>query len=154
MGSKKVMELKGTDLIPLIKESIKDGGEFKLLVSGNSMSPVLKDKRDYVYLKDIKNHTLKKGDIVFIRRDTGQYVLHRICEIIKDKGFIMNGDAQGWTEVVRNDQVIAYVKKIERKGNEISCDNKIYKFIIYIWMKLRPYRYKMHHIKRKLKLNL
>ena len=66
----------------------------------------------------------------------------------------MNGDAQGWTEVVRNDQVIAYVKKIERKGNEISCDNKIYKFVIYIWMKLRPYRYKMHYIKRKLNLNL
>lgn len=154
MGSKKVMELKGENLIPIIKEAIKYEGEFKLLVSGNSMSPVLKDKRDYVYLTDIKNHTLKKGDIVFIRRDTGQYVLHRIYKIIKDKGFIMNGDAQGWTEIVRNDQVIAYVKKIERKGNEISCDNKIYKFIIYIWMKLRPYRYKMHHIKRKLKFNL
>ena len=65
----------------------------------------------------------------------------------------MNGDAQGWTEVVRKDQVIAYVKKIERKGIEIKCSNIIYKFIIFIWMKLRPYRYKMHHIKRKLKFN-
>ena len=78
---RKVVEIKGENLIPLIKEAIKDGGEFKLLVSGNSMSPILKDKRDYVYLTDIKNHTLKKGDIVFIKRDTGQYVLHRIYKI-------------------------------------------------------------------------
>ena len=149
----KVKEFKGLDLVPIIKEAIKNDGEFKLLVSGNSMSPVLKDKRDYVYLKSIENHTLKKGDIVFIRRDTGEYVLHRVYKIIENKGFIMNGDAQGWTEVVRKDQVIAYVKRIERKGIEIKCSNIIYKFIIFIWMKLRPYRYKMHYIKRKLKFN-
>ncbi len=128
----KVKEFKGLDLVPIIKEAIKNDGEFKLLVSGNSMSPVLKDKRDYVYLKSIEKHTLKRGDIVFIRRDTGEYVLHRVYKIIENKGFIMNGDAQGWTEVVRKDQVIAYVKKIERKGIEIKCSNIIYKFIIFI----------------------
>ena len=85
------------------------------------MSPVLKDKRDYVYLKKYRKAYFKRGDIVFIRRDTGEYVLHRVYKIIENKSFIMNGDAQGWTEVVRKDQGNCLCKKIERKGIEIKC---------------------------------
>lgn len=153
MDGRNIIEVTGADLVPIIKEVIKAGGEFKLLVSGNSMAPVLRHERDFVYLKDIKNHSLNKGDIVFIKRDTGEYILHRIFKINKNKTFIMNGDAQGWTEIVRNDQVIAYAKKIERKGKEISCDNNIYKIIVALWMKLRPYRCKIHYIKRKFKVS-
>ncbi len=143
-----ILALQGRELVPLIKDIIESNGEFKLLVTGNSMSPILKNERDSVFLKRAKN--IKKGDIVFIKREKGEYILHRVYKILSNNKFIMNGDAQAWTEVVDNNQVIGVVYKIERNGKEILCSNAIYRFIVYIWMLLRPIRYYLHLIKKKL----
>ena len=143
-----ILALQGRELVPLIKDIIESNGEFKLLVTGNSMSPILKNERDSVFLRRVNN--IKKGDIVFIKREKGEYILHRVYKILSNNKFIMNGDAQAWTEVVDNNQVIGVVYKIERNGKEILCSNAIYRFIVYIWMLLRPIRYYLHLIKKKL----
>ena len=52
----------------------------------------------------------------------------------------MNGDAQIWTEFVEFDQVIGIVSQINRNSKNINCNNLFYKFIVNIWMILRPLR--------------
>ncbi|MCI6738317.1 MAG: S24/S26 family peptidase, partial [Intestinibacter sp.] len=93
------------DLVPIMEEVIQSGGSCKLKVTGYSMTPTLRHLKDSVVLVSPEKRQPKKNEIVFIKRDTGKHVLHRIRKIIDDQSFIMNGDAQQWTEVVRFNQV-------------------------------------------------
>lgn len=130
----------GKEIVPIMEEIIKNGGKCKLRVTGYSMTPILKHLRDSVILKSPENRPIKKGEIVFIKRHTGQFVLHRVYKIIDEKTFVMNGDAQQWVEIVNNDQVIGVCSSIIRNNIEISCDNWKYKSIIKIWQFFRPIR--------------
>lgn len=132
----------GEKIVPIMKEILDKGGECKLVVTGNSMFPTLKNKESSVILTSLNKGKAKKGEIVFIQRDSGEYILHRVYKIIDNNKFIMNGDAQEWVEVVRFDQVIGVVKTILHNNNdkEIYCDNSIYKLKILLWMKCRKFR--------------
>ena len=131
----------GKEIVPIMEEIINSGGQCKLRVTGYSMTPILKHLRDSVILTSPRIRKIKKGEIVFIQRKTGEYVLHRVLKIIDDETFIMNGDAQQWVEVVKNNQVIGVCCKIVRDNKEISCDNLIYKCVIKIWQLFMPIRH-------------
>ena len=82
--------------------------------------------RDSVILKNASGHKLKRGDIL-IRRREPIACASPYCKM-KPDGFIMNGDAQTWTEFVLFEQVVAVAHAIERKGRLISCNNRLYRF--------------------------
>ena len=128
------------DLVPIMEEVIQSGGSCKLKVTGYSMTPTLRHLKDSVVLVSPEKRKPKKNEIVFIKRDTGKHVLHRVRKIIDDKAFIMYGEAQQWTEVVRFDQVIGVVESFYRGDKEISCDNKKYKMYVKLWVLCKPIR--------------
>lgn len=128
------------ELGPIMEQIIKGGGTCKLRVTGYSMTPTLRHLKDSVILVNPKKRLPKKNEIVFIKRDTGKHVLHRIRKIIDEESFVMNGDAQQWTEVVRFDQIIGVVDSFYRGDVNISCDNKKYKLFIKLWTTFKPLR--------------
>lgn len=128
------------DLVPIMEEVIQSGGSCKLKVTGYSMTPTLRHLKDSVVLVSPEKRQAKKNEIVFIKRDTGKHVLHRIRKIIDDQSFIMNGDAQQWTEVVRFNQVIGVVDSFYRGDKEVSCDNIKYKTYVKLWVLCKPIR--------------
>ncbi len=130
----------GNKLVPHIKNVLSSGKDFKLMVTGTSMVPFLGDNRDSVLLTAVSNIGIKKGEIVFIQRSSGAYILHRVIKILPDNKFLMNGDAQTSIETVRNDQVFACVKTIYRKGLTFGHRNLVYVLLSRIWMLLLPYR--------------
>lgn len=130
----------GKELVPLIKETLLSGNDFKLLVTGTSMNPFLGNNRDSVLLTAVSNISIKKGDIVFIQRLNQEYVLHRIIKVIPNGYYVLNGDSQTWTETVQKDQIFACVRTLYRKGRVIQHDNKIYIFLSHLWMLLIPVR--------------
>ena len=142
----------GKDIVPIMEEIIENGGSCKLRVTGYSMTPILKHLLDSVILTSPTMRKIKKGEIVFIQRDSGQYVLHRVYKIIDENSFIMNGDAQQWVETVRNDKVIGVCSSIIRNNKEISCDNYIYKCIIKLWQFFMPIRHYIFKINSFLKI--
>ena len=152
MNNYKYISKSGKDIVPIMEEIIKSGGNCKLRVTGYSMTPILKHLRDSVVLTSPTIRKIKKGEIVFIQRDSGQYVLHRVYKIIDENSFIMNGDAQQWVETVRNDQVIGVCSSIIRNNKEISCDNYIYKCIIKLWQFFMPIRHYIFKINSFLKI--
>ena len=87
MNNKEFNSKDGKEIVPIMEEIIKSGGQCKLRVTGYSMTPILKHLRDSVILTSPQNRAIKKGEIVFIQRDTGQYVLHRVLKIIDDETF-------------------------------------------------------------------
>ncbi len=129
-----------TDLVPVLKEVIENGGKFSIPVTGSSMFPLFCENRDSVVLEKV--HKLKAGDIILYQRDDGTYVLHRIVKI-KNNELYLCGDAQFVIEYpIRYDQVIAVVSSFNRKGETISVSDFKYKIYTKVWchtLKSRPH---------------
>ena len=126
------------ELYPIIKEQLDSGGTVQLPITGTSMLPLLVWGRDSVEL--IKSENYNKGDIIFYRRDDGQFVLHRIVGK-NDNGYILCGDNQWKKEYgINNHHIIAVVKSITRKNKRIRTDNTFYKLYSKIWVAILRYR--------------
>lgn len=146
-----IYSMPGRELVPLILEKLKQGEEFPLVVTGHSMSPTLYHLRDRVYLVSAEKREPKKYDIVLFVRKDGAYVLHRILSVLPDGKYLINGDAQTWTESIERSQILAVVGRIERNNRQISCDNNYYKAYVTFWIWLKPIRGYIMELCRKLK---
>ena len=133
------------EYVSVLQELTEEGRTVSLLISGNSMLPFLVHERDYIFFRKPENG-LKKGDTVFFRRDTGEYVMHRICKVKDDQYFIV-GDAQNVIEgPVRRDQIFAKVIRVERKGRQIGPGNFWWEFFEHLWINLIPFRRRLVRI--------
>ena len=138
------------DLYPVIKNVLDSGGEFKMISSGTSMKPMLRDRQDTIVLIKPAGK-LKKYDIPFYRRDNGDFVLHRIIGF-NDDGYVMCGDNQFFKETgITDKHVVALLKGFIRDGKYISCDSFSFKCYSVFWDKTRPIRYFYRRCKQKLK---
>jgi CRISPR/Cas system CMR subunit Cmr4 (Cas7 group RAMP superfamily) len=135
-----------------ILEVIHAGGVYKLVVTGYSMSPTLQPNRDSVFLVSTKQRPIKTGEIVFTKRITSGYMLHRVIRIKKDGTYVLNGDGQTWCEEVPPENVLAVVDSIERNHHTISCDQTVYRLYVKIWSVFRPLRRRMVQLKRSIKV--
>lgn len=127
------------EYLSVLKELVQSGKEVSLLISGSSMSPFLIHERDYVYFK-APERELRKGDIVFYQRKSGQYVMHRIWKV-KAEGYYIVGDAQ--TEIegpVLREQIFAIVTKVQRKGKWIKPGDFWWEFFAHVWLHMIPMR--------------
>lgn len=136
-------EKKLTDMTllgPFIEEEIREEKKVKLTVTGDSMYPLLKSRVDTVVLT--KAEKPKKYDIVFFKRENGQYILHRI---LKEKNgiYTIAGDNEVRKEYpVKKEQIIATVCEFTRKSTPHSVNEPFYKFYGFVWVNffsLRPF---------------
>lgn len=119
--------------ISKIKEYIDSEGFFVATPVGTSMWPMLRNRRDNVYLVKY-NGNLKKYDLPVYIRDDGKHVMHRCLGKSPDGTYIMCGDHQWVKEYgIREDQIIAVAEGFYRDDKFISCDNKLYKFYYRFW---------------------
>lgn len=146
----KINRVKSKMLFPIIIELLQNDRKAKITVTGNSMSPFLKEDRDCVELTKTSFKDIKRGDIVLILRTTGYYVMHRVYK--KEKNcFYMVGDAQQWIEgPLAPEQLIAIVTKVWRKNKEISCSSFWWKLLSMIWLRLRIFRNFIFKVNNKL----
>lgn len=121
------------DIYEIIDIAFKNNQSVILKVRGMSMFPLLRDKRDSVRLEKITNSP-KRKDIILYKRDSGQFVLHRIVKE-KDGLYTLVGDNQHSKEYpIRKDQVLGVVTSIIRKGKEINLSkSKKYKIYSSLW---------------------
>ncbi|MGE5403943.1 MAG: S24/S26 family peptidase [Candidatus Saccharibacteria bacterium] len=147
---REVTRVKAAELFPLISELIQQGQSARLVVSGSSMYPFLRDGIDSVELVKGNFDDLKRGDIVMIQRLDGTYVMHRIIKKDKDS-FVMVGDAQEWLEgPISREQMVAVVTAIWRKEEKISCSSTGWKLLSELWLILLPFRYFILRVFNKL----
>ena len=126
-------------LMPKLLALLEDVESVPLVISGNSMSPFLVHRRDTVYLSKA-SRPLKRGDMILFRRDSGDYILHRILRA--EQGiYILVGDAQNWMETVREDQVMATVTAVRRKGKLLTEGSFCWIFFEKIWIRMIPLRH-------------
>lgn len=119
------------EYVSLIEEVIESGGEFRLFPRGTSMMPLLRQGKDSVIL--IKSETApQKRDILFYKRSSGQFVLHRIVGLSKDGSYVLCGDNQTALEKgITDEMIIATVSAVyrdERRIEKNTFGRKIYEF--------------------------
>ena len=101
------------EYIPLIREVIDSGGEFRLYPRGTSMLPLLRQGIDSVVL--VAPRTLKRGDVLLYRRANGQYVLHRLVRVRRDGSLWFSGDNHMTVEKgIERGQIIASTAAVFR----------------------------------------
>lgn len=119
-------------LLKMLAENI----DVTITVTGDSMFPLWRHKRDTVVLTKCDKTTLKKGDIPLYRRTTGQYVMHRIIKV-NHESYNLCGDAQTQIEYnLPTENVIAVVKAFTRKEKNYCCSDLRYKTYTVLWMRL------------------
>lgn len=132
--------IKSCEILPVIQELLKEKKSVRLTVTGSSMHPFLLEGRDSVELSSAEFSDVKKGDIVLILRENGQYVLHRIISR-GDHVFYIVGDAQKEIEgPLYPEQLIAVVTSVWRANRHIKCSDSYWKILSLLWLKLLPLR--------------
>lgn len=127
------------EYVSVLRELAEEGRVVSMLIAGSSMSPFLCHNRDYIYFTK-PDRELRRGDMVFYQRDTGQYVMHRIYKR-KKEGYYMVGDAQTQIEgPLRRDQIFARIIKVKRKGRIIEPGNFWWEFFEHVWIRIIPLR--------------
>ena len=134
-----------TDLyLGAVKEILKEGREVPLILTGNSMSPFLVHERDKILISRV-DRPLKKGDMAFFQRASGQYVMHRIRFVRPGKNgkkqYYFIGDAQTVTEgPIEEDQIFGLITAVCRKGKWLRPGNFWWEFFRLVWLHMIPLR--------------
>ena len=132
-------ELDAAAYIGTLKELVEEGHEVSLLISGSSMAPFLIHHRDTIYFK-APDRELKRGDMVFFQRESGQFVMHRI-RAVKQDGYYLIGDGQRTTEgPISRQQIFALVTAVKRKGKILRPGDFWWEFFARVWLRLIPLR--------------
>ena len=133
------------ELLETYRELLPQVETLPLVISGNSMSPFLVHGRDKVFLSAVRD-PLKVGDIVLYQRDSGAYILHRICALEGEDRFCIVGDAQTALEHgIRRDQIFGMVRSAERKGKKQAPGTFWWEFFEKIWVRMIPLRPVVSH---------
>lgn len=122
------------EYMEMIRALLEDGQEVSMIVTGNSMRPFLKHGRDKICMKKT-DRKLRKGDIVFYRRENGQYVMHRILKC-GDQSYTLLGDGQIVPESgIHQEQIFARITKVQVRGKWIGPENFRWRFFEHIWIR-------------------
>lgn len=141
------------DIGPRTEAMLARGEQVIFQVSGDSMRPTLKPRRDAVVLAQLEAWPPQKGDILFFRSDKGQggYSLHRVYKL-EDGMPVMNGDAQHWLEgPIPRDRVLAKAIVLLREGEPVDVDGRGYRVYVSLWRWTRPIRWPMFAVWRGIK---
>lgn len=111
---------------------------------GDSMYPMIRS-RDMLVIEAVTRPP-KKYDIPLYKRDSGQYVLHRIVEIRGGEWLICGDNRCGFERGISEKNVIGILTKIIRDGTEIPVDTPKYR----LYARLLPLRRLTIRLKNRL----
>ncbi len=122
------------------ENEINRSGKLVYTNVGDSMKPLIRQGKDLLIIEkaDVR---LKKYDVPLYRRDSGQYVLHRILKV-RENDYIICGDNRWQKEYGITDRhIIGVLTAVVRNGNHaISVSSMRYRIYVHIWCDLFPLR--------------
>ncbi len=127
--------LRDAATLTALLQTVPDGTELPLTVSGWSMMPFYLHRTTVVILRRESARLPRRGDAVLFTRPDGALILHRILRVRPDGRLTVGGDAQDWVEAVSPDRVLARVVRIIRRpgGRESAADTRGYRLAVSLW---------------------
>ena len=126
------------EIVPVLLTQMEQGGTAWLVVTGSSMHPVFRNRKDRVGLCSVQD-PIRGHPMVLYRRENGAYVLHRIVRHKKD-GYLCCGDNQWQPEPVTRAQILAQVTEFTRKGKTYTVNQWGYRCFVWLWCAALPVR--------------
>ena len=121
------------------EEIIRRDGRLIYTNGGDSMRPLIRECLDLLIMTN-PDGKLKKYDVPLYRRDTGQYVLHRVLKVRKED-YVICGDNRWQKEYgVTDRQIIGVLTAVVRDGREISVNDRRYRMYAHLWCDCFPLR--------------
>lgn len=135
------------------EDEIKRTGRIIYTNVGDSMMPLIKQGRDVLVIS-VVNGRLKRYDIPLYKRDSGQYVLHRILKVCKND-YVICGDNRCNKEYGITDRhIIGVLSDIIRDGREIPVTDIKCRIYAHLWCDLFPVRVLIIRIRQIFKRRL
>ena len=107
------------DVPTLCEEILNQGADLRIRVTGQSMRPAIKTN-DVVTVKKVPAESLKLGDLILTRNDSGSLILHRLIKKERDVNHTVyrtKGDNSMFPDVsITHDKVLGKVYKIEKQN--------------------------------------
>lgn len=121
------------------EEELSRTGRLVYTNVGDSMLPLIREKRDLLIIESVSGR-LKKYDVPLYKRDSGQYVLHRILRV-RDEDYVLCGDNRYKKEYGITDRhIIGVLTGVVRDGKTVSVTDKKYLLYVHLWCGLFPVR--------------
>ena len=121
------------------EEILARDGQLVYTNVGDSMLPLICQGRDLLVIIP-KAGKLKKYDIPLYRRDSGQYVLHRVLRVRPDD-YVICGDNRWSREYGITDRhIVGVLTAIVRDGKEIPVTDWRLRLYAHLWCDLFPIR--------------
>ena len=103
---------------------------------GDSMLPLIRQGRDLVLVSRKQEGRLKKYDVPLYRRDSGQYVLHRILKV-RENDYVLCGDNRWRRETGITDRhIVGVLTAIVRNGQKIPVTDWRCRLYAHLWCDL------------------
>ncbi len=132
------------------EEQLEKNGRLIYTNVGDSMWPLIRQGKDLLVIEPVHGR-LRKYDVPLYKRDSGQYVLHRILEVRRDD-YVICGDNRSRKEYGITDRhIIGVLTGVVRSGKTVSVTNKWYRLYVHIWCDFFPLRSLIIRVYGKLK---
>ena len=137
------------DWMSFIEERLAAGQTVRYVkFRGVSMRPMLRQGKDAVEIAPLPKQ-LKKYDLPVYKRSDGQYVMHRVIAVKKDR-YICLGDNTITLENIYPEQMIGVVSAFRRGEKRMEVTNLGYQLYCRIWVVLAPIRIVCVKMKHKM----
>ena len=105
---------------------------------GTSMLPLLRERRDIIEIRPLKQRPTRYDVVLYKRGST--YILHRVLKALPDGGYLIAGDHNIFIERdVTDSMLLGRMTRIIRDGRKIDVDKNIrYKIYSHIWVDFFP----------------
>lgn len=138
-----------------IEDVLEKEGIYIATISGISMYPMLRNRRDTVVIKPYEGR-LKKFDVPLYRVGD-RYVLHRIIKVLPDS-YVIRGDNLAEKEYgITDENILGVMTSFYRDEKEIKLNSLAYKTYVFVWHNifyLRIFVQKVHNkLRRGRKIN-
>lgn len=135
------------------EEEIEKSGKIIYINVGDSMMPFIKQGRDVLVISRAEGR-LKRYDVPLYKRDSGQYVLHRILKV-RENDYVICGDNRWSKEYGITDRhIIGVLTGIIRDGREVPVTDRKYRIYVHLWCDFFPVRAFIIRIRQFLKRRL
>ena len=135
------------------EEEIEKSGKIIYTNVGDSMMPFIKQGRDVLVISKAEGK-LKRYDVPLYKRDSGQYVLHRILKV-RENDYVICGDNRWSKEYGITDRhIIGVLTGVIRNGKEIPVTDLKYRIYVHLWCDFFPVRAFIIRIRQFLKRRL
>lgn len=106
---------------------------------GDSMLPLIREGKDLLVIESPQGR-LNRYDIPLYRRESGQYVLHRVLRV-REEDYVLCGDNRWSRETGITDRhILGVLKAIIRDGTELPLAGWKYRLYVFLWCDLFPLR--------------